>query len=730
MAREDRRPVLQLPFRAGIIGAGAALVAVLVAQAIALWLLPATILALLFPGQALAVGEALAIGAIAAITGGLIGVAVGYIHQRRLLRLNAVADAWLRGDLSLRTDEQARDELGALAHRLNLLVEHLEEDEQDLDRLRESNVRLTDQVRALVVVEERNRLARELHDSVKQHLFSLAMTASAIRTHLDHLQQSGHEPSAELSEMIHEIETEAQAAQRETTRLIEDLRPASLHERGLAAALNDYTLLFGARQHLLAYLDVQCNDRALPPPVTEALYRVAQEALHNVARHAHATRVNVQVRCIGDRVVLTVEDNGIGFDTRRTRKGLGISSMQERLMAIGGRLQVESEPNLGTTVRAEVEIGAGVAGGIQGTSIDPSTVRSRPEAWAWLGQKLMIPVGQTWPWPPADVARHLRAPAIGPGSLTLRSDRRLLGLLRGHMLWSESQRAPLLRFSSERAGMGWDLGGVDWLLREIRGLKGRAVVERNAQPLAAMQHAGDGTTPPHTEIIYDDHAYRLMENPEVPSGFRLADETDVTVLTMEEDSLWLHRTLPLPLIAAVAARIIDERSLQPVRRASGARHPEPAGDADQTLLTSLRQELRTLTREQTEGLPPDIRSRVEALAHTLLTILPHIDNLGGSSHDAYVVRQIVRDYLPTALSEYRALPASYALDEPIQEGKTARDHLLEQLELLQQVVDAVAARLPQEHVQHLLSHGRFLAGKFAAGRGSGSDDEGSSVETS
>ena len=90
-----------------------------------------------------------------------------------------------------------------------------------------------------------------------------------------------------------EIVNAAQSAQRETTRLIEDLRPGSLEEQGLAAALNDYTLLFGAQEHLLVYLDVQCNDKTLPPAAAEALYRVAQESLHNVARHAHATRVDV-----------------------------------------------------------------------------------------------------------------------------------------------------------------------------------------------------------------------------------------------------------------------------------------------------------------------------------------------------------------------------------------------------------------------------------------------------
>ena len=271
-----------------------------------------------------------------------LGCAAHTGRRRRVNRLLRVSEAWLRGNLALRATESGHDEISLLGRQLNLLTEHLEEDEQDLERLHESNTRLTDQVRALAVVEERNRLARELHDSVKQHLFSLAMTASAVRTHYQLLEQAGKPVPPDLVEMVQEIETAAQTAQRETTRLIEDLRPGPLQERGLVAALNDFSLIFVARQHLLVYFDVQCNDQWLPPVVTEVLYRVAQEAMHNVGRHARATRVDMQLRCSGHRGILTIEDNGVGFDTGRTRKGLGISSMQDRLISNGGRLTVEA----------------------------------------------------------------------------------------------------------------------------------------------------------------------------------------------------------------------------------------------------------------------------------------------------------------------------------------------------------------------------------------------------
>jgi len=301
---------------------------------------------------------------LVAVVAALVGLALGAWASRRLTRrlhrALEISQAWLRGNLSLRIADPALDDLGLLAEQANLLAEHLAQDEQDLDELRERNARLTDQVRALAVVEERNRLARELHDSVKQHLFSLAMTASGIRTRFDAMRERQQDVPPELAEMVHEVETTAQTAQREMTRLIQDLRPGSLEERGLAEALNDYTLLFGAREHVLIYLDVQGNDALLPPPVAESLYRVAQEALHNVARHARATRVDVHLRCIPEFVALTVRDNGIGFDTEQAaapggaHRGMGLTNMQERMLDVGGRLTVESQAGCGATVLAEV----------------------------------------------------------------------------------------------------------------------------------------------------------------------------------------------------------------------------------------------------------------------------------------------------------------------------------------------------------------------------------------
>ncbi len=486
-----------------------------------------------------------------------IGVGLSFLASRRVAHrvryILAFTQAWLRGSLSLRIADPAKDEIGLLADQLDFLAQHLEEDEQDLEALREHNARLSDQVRALAVVEERNRLARELHDSVKQHLFSLAMTASAIRARCE----TRRELPAELHEMLHEVELAAQTAQRETTRLIEDLRPGTLAEQGLVKALNDYTLLLGAQEHLLVYLDAQGNDRRLPLSVTEALYRIAQEALHNVARHAHASRVDVTLRILPERVNLSIADNGAGFDMSTARTGLGMTNMQERLMNVGGKLTVTSELGAGTQLTAEVNLHTAPC--VESEELHPNLAIDN---WAWLGQRLVIPVGQTWPWHPAEQT-HLRRPLVDPDDTPLRVQGSR-GLFRhSFTLLPAAATLPLARFDQTAAGYEWNINNEAWQLQRIRGRAGCLVLKRKGQALAALQYQGRQMHT-WTEINYDEHGYRLARERDDAHAFILEDETGDILLRAEANSelqLTLYRPTPLPLLIAVTARILDELSV-------------------------------------------------------------------------------------------------------------------------------------------------------------------------
>lgn len=555
MRSNSRPPQIKLQYELIFAHVVVTLVAIIIAEAIVMrtvaWI-----------GRQPTVSFHLALIIVCAVVPGLLlGAWASRPVVRRVGRALEVSQAWLRGNLSLRIADPVSDDLGLLASQLDLLAEHLEQDEQDLEELRERNTRLTDQVRALAVVEERNRLARELHDSVKQHLFSLAMTASAIRARFDTLQ----DVPSELDEMVREVETTAQAAQREMTRLIKDLRPGSLQEQGLAGALNDYTLLFGAREHVLIYLEVQGNDALLPPSVSESLYRVTQESLHNVARHARATRVDVHLRCIPEHVSLTIRDNGIGFDTSQPRRGLGLANMEERMMTVGGVVTVVSQTGAGTSVLAEVALphplGELDFGGITGLG------RNRPsptiENWAWLGQRLVIPVGQTWPWLPADQVR-LRRPLVESGGepLTIRREAGFLGLKRDYVFQLGQRLRPLVQVEHSRSGCEWESNGASWALRRIRGLSGRMVLTRNGQPLAAMQYQGRAFNT-WSEIVYDGRGYRLSYIKGQPGRYVLADEVGDELLTaVSGDSVQveLFRPLPLPLLVMVTMRIVDEVS--------------------------------------------------------------------------------------------------------------------------------------------------------------------------
>jgi NarL family two-component system sensor histidine kinase LiaS len=136
--------------------------------------------------------------------------------------------------------------------------------------------------------------------------------------------------------------------------LIHELRPVSLEQRGLAETLRAY-LADWSRQSQVAVELHAGVERPLAPEAEQALLRVTQEALANVARHSRATAVTVELTYAADAIVLAIADNGRGFDTQTPQKGVGLYSMRERLAGLGGRLLIESRPGEGTRVIARCE---------------------------------------------------------------------------------------------------------------------------------------------------------------------------------------------------------------------------------------------------------------------------------------------------------------------------------------------------------------------------------------
>jgi signal transduction histidine kinase len=207
------------------------------------------------------------------------------------------------------------------------------------------------QVEALTAAEERNRLARELHDSVTQTIFSLTLTAQAARMLLD---QDVVRAAAQL-DRVQEL---ARDALTEMRSLIQQLRPKTVAELGLVPALHRHIAERHKRDGLNVMLGVDAETR-LPIDVEEALFRVVQEALNNVVKHAGTDQAEVSLRFEGKTVSVTVADHGVGFDPMGIRSEishLGLTGMHERVKALGGRLDITSQPGAGTCIQVEVPI--------------------------------------------------------------------------------------------------------------------------------------------------------------------------------------------------------------------------------------------------------------------------------------------------------------------------------------------------------------------------------------
>ena len=211
------------------------------------------------------------------------------------------------------------------------------------------NARLNERSRELNIVEERNRLARELHDAVTQRLFALRLTAESAAK----LVESDPAAAREQLEHVHEL---ADGAIEEVRSVITALRPTGIEAEGLAATLADQIELL-RRSHGATIEFATHGEAAVDPRAAAELLRIAQEAIQNSLRHAGAQRVDVELRSADGGLTLTVSDDGSGFDTgdaaMRSRR-LGLTSMEERARDIGGRLEIDSRPGAGTTVRVEL----------------------------------------------------------------------------------------------------------------------------------------------------------------------------------------------------------------------------------------------------------------------------------------------------------------------------------------------------------------------------------------
>lgn len=324
------------------------------------------------------VGQAVSRLALTTAMVAFIGIVAAYALTRAIawpiLELVQLTRAVAEDDLSVRARVWANDEVGRLQHAFNAMVEELARNRQQSERLWQELKQKEEMRRRLLVrlisvqEEERKRVARELHDETGQALTVLMI---GLRT----LQEAA--PTEDLRARAAELRGIAASTLDGVHRLAVELRPSVLDDLGLVAALQRSMDRWAQQLGLAIEFQAVGIQQRLPPEVEVTLYRIIQEALTNVARHAKASNVSVLLENRGSTVMAIVEDDGVGFDpdsvlhNARQDQRLGLYGMMERASLAGGKLVVESRPGAGTTVFVEIPLRTAVAQATQSVGTGP-----------------------------------------------------------------------------------------------------------------------------------------------------------------------------------------------------------------------------------------------------------------------------------------------------------------------------------------------------------------------
>ena len=266
-------------------------------------------------------------------------------------------DGTVLGCLVVGTVREGRGWSDLLTGRLRLLAEvfaHALERQRAVDAAQESNAQIRDLAGRLMSAqeEERRRIARDLHDDASQELAALSIALSALGGRLPPDSAPG------LREEVARLQARAVALAEGIRHLSHELHPGVLQHVGVAVALRSYCREFARTHGLPVTFQAEGDLESVPADVGLCLYRVVQEALGNVAKHAAAGEAHVTVERVGADVVLAITDDGSGFDqaAARSRRGLGLLSLDERARLVGGRLTIDTKPQRGTELRIVVPI--------------------------------------------------------------------------------------------------------------------------------------------------------------------------------------------------------------------------------------------------------------------------------------------------------------------------------------------------------------------------------------
>jgi signal transduction histidine kinase len=292
------------------------------------------------------VSERSAIIIVSAGTAGLVGLLLT-LNIQRTIRMLDWALVYLINNIPIHDlPRRGHGPLAGLVSRLHVLVER----ERPFTELRERQLQQTSEAAAQ---EERHRLARDLHDSIKQQLFSIHVGTAAVQARWDSDPAGG---KAALADVRHS----AQAALVEMNALLQQLSPTPLAKVGLVQALQEQAEALGYRSGAEVQIAIESlpGDDRFPEGAQEALFRIAQELLSNVARHARATQVSLTLSPdeTAETVTLTITDDGRGFNPDKAADGMGLNNVRQRMEGLNGRCHLHSQPGQGTGVRVSIPL--------------------------------------------------------------------------------------------------------------------------------------------------------------------------------------------------------------------------------------------------------------------------------------------------------------------------------------------------------------------------------------
>jgi len=263
------------------------------------------------------------------IMGAIFGSFFAHGLTRRFNRISATTDLWSVGNFSSYIDDPAGDEIAQFTHRLDNMAKQL----QSLLRRRQD----------MAVSEERNRLARDLHDSAKQQAMAASLELGTALALFE------RDPQGAKSHLV-EADALVDAVRKELTNLVHELRPQDIDGRDFSDTLKEYAIEWSHRNGIeLDFNIVGSNEISLE--TRQTLFRISQEALANVARHSSANCLKLSLEYGMNDVTMSIKDDGCGFDPGAPHGGIGLNSMAERAGVLGGNLSVESVPGQGTQIK-------------------------------------------------------------------------------------------------------------------------------------------------------------------------------------------------------------------------------------------------------------------------------------------------------------------------------------------------------------------------------------------